>query len=617
MANNFLQSAQPGSLESQGVSFREANERLAASRGTDSNLAEDVLSFWRGAPTDNTPTQSTGAVTPRPIETPQSSFESQLSDLEGRQKTEEEIRQENLARAQGMIDATDEVFQAEMAKLGRQGQERLQETRSISTGAGLAGSPFQTAQTDRTKQFTNEIVGARQAERSAEIQSILAQAEGNSTKAIQQQLENFRAERGFLTDERDFQIEQQRLQQETQRDNALGILGTIGSRGISASEIPQEEYRKLLEESGLSDFAAQAYIDSSKPQPDRTYQVANGKLIGYSVDPITGKVTTSSEDIPGLENAAEANIQQFGGVPYVISTDAEGNVSGTIMPGFQAKSTGSSSGFGYSSGFNSGTIPTEETEAPTFEDFIGQKQEELGMSIANPEEYREEFAEIVSLNEQKNELAQRNAKISQLSSTARQVVENPTLLNDFTATQKGAIIREISDAGLSTDDIASRKKQKLPASSVAIVGKIKSARSDVEDILSLVESLEGKVGPVAGRINALNPYDTDVVKLNALIRQTVPGLARGVFGEVGVLTNQDIENYTATLANMNVTTDQAKALTQQLLDKIDKTQTNYLGSFEAANFDTSQITGLQNFVADTGGGEQASSDDIDSFLDSI
>lgn len=52
--NDFLKTAQPGSLESQGVSFLEAANRLRKERGiTGGVLGSDVLNFWRQAPQTN------------------------------------------------------------------------------------------------------------------------------------------------------------------------------------------------------------------------------------------------------------------------------------------------------------------------------------------------------------------------------------------------------------------------------------------------------------------------------------------------------------------------------------------------------------------------------------
>ena len=93
------------------------------------------------------------------------------------------------------------------------------------------------------------------------------------------------------------------------------------------------------------------------------------------------------------------------------------------------------------------------------------------------------------------------------------------------------------------------------------------AKNNIARISELVENL-GSVGPMIGRFRQANPYDTDVVELKNLITQTVPGLARGIFKEVGVLTDTDINRYTQTIANPNLTAEQARRATEQLMETI-------------------------------------------------
>lgn len=67
-------------------------------------------------------------------------------------------------------------------------------------------------------------------------------------------------------------------------------------------------------------------------------------------------------------------------------------------------------------------------------------------------------------------------------------------------------------------------------------------------------------GPVMGIIRSNNPYDTKAQKIKAQLTAIVPNLARGVYGEVGVLTDQDVELYAKTLPNLKSTEEVNKAL---------------------------------------------------------
>jgi len=51
----------------------------------------------------------------------------------------------------------------------------------------------------------------------------------------------------------------------------------------------------------------------------------------------------------------------------------------------------------------------------------------------------------------------------------------------------------------------------------------------------------------------MNPYDTDAQVLKAQLTALIPEMARGVYGEVGVLTEDDVRLYTQTIPNLKST----------------------------------------------------------------
>lgn len=68
-------------------------------------------------------------------------------------------------------------------------------------------------------------------------------------------------------------------------------------------------------------------------------------------------------------------------------------------------------------------------------------------------------------------------------------------------------------------------------------------------------------GPLIGRLEKLNPFDTEAQAIQAQLVGITPNLARGIFGEVGVLTDRDIALYQSTLPNLTQTKDVQKAVT--------------------------------------------------------
>ena len=105
------------------------------------------------------------------------------------------------------------------------------------------------------------------------------------------------------------------------------------------------------------------------------------------------------------------------------------------------------------------------------------------------------------------------------------------------------------------------------------------------DILKLHDAMQqiGQFGPVTGRLKDLDPYNADVVRVQNLITQTVPNLARGVFREVGVLTDQDVARYTKTLENPQLTLQQAQNAYNDLIDKVNVSMQNQLDVWDAGN----------------------------------
>lgn len=59
--------------------------------------------------------------------------------------------------------------------------------------------------------------------------------------------------------------------------------------------------------------------------------------------------------------------------------------------------------------------------------------------------------------------------------------------------------------------------------------------------------------PITAIISNNNPWDTKAADVKARLQAVVPKVARGIFGEVGVLTDQDIANYIQTLPNIKQT----------------------------------------------------------------
>ena len=106
---------------------------------------------------------------------------------------------------------------------------------------------------------------------------------------------------------------------------------------------------------------------------------------------------------------------------------------------------------------------------------------------------------------------------------------------------------------------------------------------------NLVKANPNLVGPVAGRTvgPAMGQYNALYQQLESAITKTVPGLARGVFGEVGVLTDKDVQRYTALLPSAKKDPAVARALLQDLTTTVDRAENTLLDTYEKRGSDIS------------------------------
>lgn len=121
--------------------------------------------------------------------------------------------------------------------------------------------------------------------------------------------------------------------------------------------------------------------------------------------------------------------------------------------------------------------------------------------------------------------------------------------------------------------------------------------TDIQTIVGQTEALSTLItsidtGPIVGIVKSANPYDTKAQLMKAEITAIVPKLARGVYGEVGVLTDADIENYSRTIANLKNTADVNKAVMAMTLEIATRSLANQLNSLSAGGRDVSRFEAI-------------------------
>lgn len=93
----------------------------------------------------------------------------------------------------------------------------------------------------------------------------------------------------------------------------------------------------------------------------------------------------------------------------------------------------------------------------------------------------------------------------------------------------------------------------------------------VSQLGTLQENIAGtNTGPIVGAFRGANPWDTNAQTIKAQLNAIVPNLARGVYGEVGVLTDNDIKQYAKTIPTLTSTEDIRNAILYITLNQIRK-----------------------------------------------
>lgn len=109
-------------------------------------------------------------------------------------------------------------------------------------------------------------------------------------------------------------------------------------------------------------------------------------------------------------------------------------------------------------------------------------------------------------------------------------------------------------SGNSTRALDATERQQLSKMS-QVIAQLDSLQSNLDK--------NNKTGPFKGRVNQLLTnlgQNADISEINAQIQALIPNVARGIYGEVGVLTDADIENYRKTVASLTNTKDQNDAV---------------------------------------------------------
>jgi hypothetical protein len=134
----------------------------------------------------------------------------------------------------------------------------------------------------------------------------------------------------------------------------------------------------------------------------------------------------------------------------------------------------------------------------------------------------------------------------------------------------------------------SRGGKEITQTEFTQLDKYNSALNQLSAITTEISKID--TGPILGRLRSLNPYDTSAQKLSAQLNALIPNLARGVYGEVGVLTDNDIRQYAKTIPSLTSTSDVNKAVLAMTLDTIAGGYKRKIATLAKAGYDVAGLT---------------------------
>ena len=161
--------------------------------------------------------------------------------------------------------------------------------------------------------------------------------------------------------------------------------------------------------------------------------------------------------------------------------------------------------------------------------------------------------------------------------------------------QGGKIIQSFQNKNANDDlkPLTADENKKLEA--------IQSSEGDIDRIEAALKA--GNSGVVVGMLQKFWPWAVDSKKVEAMRNAAVPNLARGVFGEVGVLTETDVKRYIAMIPGLNSSPTQQATLIKELRTKLAATKLNSIQSLAAGGRDVSGwVSGMASPAASSGGG---------------
>jgi hypothetical protein len=448
-----------------------------------------------------------------------------------KQPSQADIREQAAQRYQGEIDTLDDLFDSMVFDARKQGAERktesLGQTRSINAQRGLLGSTrgFATRNkvSDLEQARTDEEVGLILAEKARQKSTIMTAirdySDGREEDAEKARTAGQAEYQAFLAE-----------QESKNFDSANAVIAGLLQQGLNFDDLEQNEIMEVAKGLGLT-----------VPQLESVYrgklaEVEQGTSSG--INDVLSKAIAAGADVETQQKIIEAATVRDALMAAGSFVPDEDPVDQTAdIEEFRfAQSEDGGSYQGSFLDFQRANANLKAVNAPVTATVPG---------VTTGVEGTEGVPEGISTDSLAKAAAIMNpnsgAKLSDYGTTKGEragVIEALNYLKDE-ATRKGDFVGflQASAGGTNVDATTIQSLNKA----MTVVGQIGDLKETITDENS---------GPLLGILRSANPYDEKAQLINAQLSAIVPNLARGVYGEVGVLTDKDVEIYSRTLPNI-------------------------------------------------------------------
>lgn len=153
----------------------------------------------------------------------------------------------------------------------------------------------------------------------------------------------------------------------------------------------------------------------------------------------------------------------------------------------------------------------------------------------------------------------------------------------------------------------------LPETSIQKISDFDASLKELEDMSGNLDRYKSSMGPVTGRLNALNPFDTPAQSFQADIDRARQVIGKAVEG--GVLRKEDEEKYQKMLPVLKDTPEVAKYKMQQFNNKMSVQRNSYVKNLKDGGYNTKGIGAVKQAPSANEPQEAPNSVDLNSMSD--